>query len=561
MWDPFAFGEEGGDSGRCIKMRFRGVKRDRCDVLVIGGGGAGLRAAVAAREAGADTILVSKARVGYGNNTFISKATIAATGFGRPDDGPDVHEKDTFEGGRFLNDAELVRVVARQIPEEIRFLQSCGVVFEKIAERLRVIHTPGHTHPRHVTVPSRAGGDLILPLRAHAMKVGVRFGERVFVTRLLSSDNGLRGACGFDEAGDFRAYETGCVVLATGGAAQVYLHNSGAPGLTGDGHVLAFNAGVAMRDMEFVQFYPTALGKLGGRVLLYEGLVFQGGAILRNAHGEDILGRYGLKDPKAATRDRVSQVITQEILEGRGVEGGVVMDLGELAGAMPATLRLLLPANWTPSQRELSVSPTTHFCMGGVISGPDATTSLPGLFVAGEVSGGMHGANRLGGNALAEIFVMGAVAGKGAAARAKTIRVAPLSESETHAEKARLEELGVAGRVEAHECAERLKEVMWQHGSIIRSGEGLEKALSTIGTLRSVEAEITVKDPRDLRSSLEFQNMRRVSEMVCRAALMRTESRGAHFRTDHPEEDDRNWLRSIVITKGDGGIRLASVNI
>jgi fumarate reductase (CoM/CoB) subunit A len=542
-------------------MRFRGVKRERCDVLVIGGGGAGLRAAVAARQAGADTILVSKARVGYGNNTFISKATIAATGFGLPDDGPHVHEKDTFEGGRFLNDSDMVRVMARQIPEEIRFLQACGAVFEKKGEGLRVIHTPGHTHPRHVFAPSRVGADLILPLRAHAMKVGVRFGERVFVSRLLTSEKGIRGCCGFDEEGYFRVYETACVVLATGGFAQIYLHNNNAPGLTGDGHVLALESGVGLRDMELVQFYPTALGKLGSRLLLYEGLVFQGGAILRNAHGEDILLKYGLKDPKAATRDRVSQVITQEILEGRGVDGGVVMDLGELAERMPASLRLLLPASWTPSQRKLAVSPTTHFCMGGVIAGSDTATSLPGLFVAGEVCGGVHGANRLGGNALAEVFVMGAVAGRSAAARAKPIDVAPLSDSETDTEKARLEGLGVTGPMRAGECAGRLKQVMWQHGSIVRNREGLEKALSAIERLGSEEAGITVKNSRDLRAILELRNMRRVSEMVCRAALMRTESRGAHFRTDYPEEDDRNWLRSIVITQGNGGIRLAQTKV
>jgi succinate dehydrogenase/fumarate reductase flavoprotein subunit len=538
-------------------MRFRGVNRDRCNVFVIGGGGAGLRAAVAAREAGADTLLVSKARVGYGNNTFISKATIAATGFGRPDDDPHVHEKDTFESGRFLNDTGLVRVMAGRIHDEISFLQACGVLFHKEGTGLRVIHTPGHTYPRHVSVPSRLGGDLILPLRAHAKKAGVRFGERVFVSKILTSDNSVRGVCGFDEAGDFRLYETGCVVLATGGFGQVYLHNNNAPGLTGDGHVLALEAGVALRDMEFVQFYPTALGKLGGRLLLYEGLVFQGGAVLRNARGEDILLKYGLKEAKLATRDRVSQVLTQEILEGRGVGGGVVMDLGELAEDMPASLRLLLPANWIPSQRCLPVSPTTHFCMGGVIAGPDAATSLPGLFAAGEVCGGVHGANRLGGNALAEVFVMGAVAGRGAAGRAKAIEAAPLSESEIHVEKARLEGLGVAEGVEVHECAQKLKQVMWQHGSIIRSGEGLEQALSAIERLGSEEAGITVKSPRDLRATLEFRNMRLVSEMVCRAALLRTESRGAHFRTDYPEENGRNWLRSIVITKEDGGIRLA----
>jgi fumarate reductase (CoM/CoB) subunit A len=349
-------------------------------------------------------------------------------------------------------------------------------------------------------------------------------------------------------------------VLATGGYAQIYLHNNNAPGLTGDGHVLAFEAGLGLRDMEFVQFYPTALGKFGSRLLLYEGLVFQGGAILRNAQGEDILRKHGLKDPKAATRDRVSQVVMQEIVEGGGVGGGVVMDLGELAGTMPASLRLLLPGSWTPSQRELSVSPTTHFCMGGVITGPDSATSLPGLYVAGELCGGVHGANRLGGNALAEVFVMGAAAGKGAAAQAKGIKVAPLSESESHAEMSRLEGLGAAGGMGAHECAERLKKIMWQHGSIVRSDGGLKKALSAIENLRSDEAALSARDPRDLRANLEFRNMRLVSEMVCRGALMRTESRGAHFRTDYPQED-RNWLRHIVITHGDGGISLASAPV
>jgi succinate dehydrogenase/fumarate reductase flavoprotein subunit len=538
-------------------MRFRGVKRDRCDVFVIGGGGAGLRAAVAAREAGADTVLVSKARVGYSNNTFISKATIAATGFGLPDDDAHVHEKDTFESGRFLNDTRLVGVMARRIHDEIRFLQACGVLFHQQGKGLRVIHTPGHTYPRHVSVPSRRGGDLILPLRAHASNAGVRFGERIFVSKILTSDNEVRGVCGFDEAGDFRLCETGCVVLATGGFGQVYLHNNNAPGLTGDGHALALEAGVSLRDMEFVQFYPTALGKLGGRLLLYEGPVFEGGAILRNAQGEDILLKHGLKDPKLATRDRVSQVLTQEILEGRGVGGGVVMDLGKLAEAMPASLRMQLPANWTPSLRHLTVSPTTHFCMGGVIAGPDAATSLPGLFAAGEVCGGVHGANRLGGNALAEVFVMGAEAGASAAGLAKNIETAPPSELEIHAEKARLEDLGVPEGREAHECAQRLKQVMWQHGSIVRSGEGLQQALSAIEKLGSEEAGITVKSPRDLRAALEFRNMRLVSEMVCRAALMRTESRGAHFRVDFPEEDGRNWVKCIVLTKGEGGVRLA----
>lgn len=537
-------------------MKFKGVRKDRCDVLVIGGGGAALRAAVAAREAGADTLVVSKGRVGHGNNTFLSKATIAATGFGYPEDDPGVHEKDTCEGGCDLNDSAMVRVVARRSPEEIRFLRRCGVDFEMLGERLRVIHIPGHTHPRHVSVKGREGGDLILPLKALAGTRGVRFEDQVFVSRIVTSTDGVNGACGFDAAGNFRMFETGCVVLATGGYARIYQNNNNAPGMTGDGHILAFEAGLGLRDMEFVQFYPTATGKHGTRMLFYEGLVFHGGAILENARGENILQKYGLKDAKMATRDRICRAVMQEIVEGRGENGTVIMDLGALAGAMPAPLRPLLPRSWTPGQRRIPVAPTTHFCMGGVITDADAATSLPGLYAAGEICGGVHGANRLGGNALAEVFVMGARAGKAAAVRAGAFKTASLSESAAETELARLEGLGIGKGMRAHECAERLKRALWRHGAIVRNEAGLRKVLSVIENLQSEEAAISVENPRDLRAYLEFRNMRLVSEMVCRAALMRTESRGAHFRSDYPEEDEKNWRRIITVRQKDREIEL-----
>jgi fumarate reductase (CoM/CoB) subunit A len=301
--------------------------------------------------------------------------------------------------------------------------------------------------------------------------------------------------------------------------------------------------------MEFVQFYPTAAGRHGRRLVLYEALVFHAGAILRNAHGQDILAQYGLKDPIAATRDRVSRAIMQEIGDGRGLDGGVVMDFGKEAQRLPAMARRLLPRTWTPEEPKLRVSPTAHFCMGGVVADPGMETALCGLFVAGEVCGGLHGANRLGGNALAEIFVMGALAGSNAADRARTMGIGSLRPVETQDEKDRLEALGHAGRFDAEALSIRLKELMWRHASILRNRQGLEKALEAIGQLQSQETAVAVTNPKDLRAAVEFQNMRRVAETVCRAALMRRESRGAHFRSDFPDEDDENWLASIVITK------------
>lgn len=535
-------------------MRFNDVKKQRCDVLVIGGGGAGLRAAIAARQAGADTLIVSKARVGYASNTTISKATIAVSGLGPVEDGPAVHEKDTLEGGRFLNDADLVRVMARRIGEEIRLLQSFGVGFARQGDGLKVIHTPGHSHARHVFAPNRVGSELTLPLRGHAAKIGARFAEGIFVTRLFTADNGVSGAAGVDATGCLRLFQAGAVVLATGGYAPIYLHNNNAAGLTGDGHILAFDAGVGLKDMEFVQFYPTASGPHGSRLVLYEVLVFQAGAILKNAQGEDILAKYGLKDPGCATRDRVARAIMQEIAEGRGIDGGVLMDFGDAADRLSEAARRQLPAYWKPADRVLRVCPTAHFCMGGIVVDPGMETALSGLFGAGEICAGMHGANRLGGNALAEVFVMGATAGQGAAARAKAKGIGVLDQAEVQAEKARLEAFGHGRRLRAGDLTGRLKEVMWRRASIMRSRQGLEEALGAIGQLGDQEADIAVNGPKDLRAGLEFGNLRRVAEMVCRAALMRAESRGAHFRSDYPDEDDDNWLASIVISGQAGQI-------
>jgi len=543
-------------------MALRNLNIISCDILVVGGGGSGLRAAIEAREMGVDVIVVSKSRVGYGSNTFISKGTFAAaTGWRDSRDDPEVHIKDTRIGGRFINDQKLLAAVAREAGAQISFLEKCGVNFLKQDGKIRVTHTPGHSYPRHVRGEHQTGRDFILPLREYAQKIGVRFAEKILITRFFTSKGRIAAATGIAQDGRFLCFVANCSIIATGGFAQVYLHNNNAAGMTGDGQALAFELGIPLKDLEFVQFYPTALGNLGSRIFLYEAFVFQAGAVLKNSKGDDIIAKYGLSDIMAMTRDRLTRAIMQEILEGRSVENGVIMDLSTVSEERLTRLRHLLPAIGAPGKREFIVSPTAHFCMGGIIIDESAETSVHGLFAAGEVCAGAHGANRLGGNALSEVFAIGGIAGRNAALRARENGRPEIPEKEIASEKARLESLLSKGDRSPRELRHYIKEMMWYKAGIIRKGQKLEEALGQIEELKSFVPKLQIKDVRGLIKSLELQNMLVLIEMVCRAALLRTESRGAHYRSDYPEEDNDNWLKNIVICKQDLGMRLEAVPV
>jgi len=533
-----------------------------CDVLIIGGGGAGLRAAIQAREKGVAVTVASKSRVGYGNNTYISKATFAvATGSRDPRDNPDVHLRDSMIGGRFINDRQLLNLVTDEAVGQIEFLQRCGVRFYERGGRIGVVPAPGHSYPRHVRTSDRSGRDLTLPLRAYAERIGVRFMERVFITRLISSGGRITGAAGIAQDGTFFPIAARSIVLATGGFAQSYLHNNNAAGMTGDGQALAFELDVPLKDMEFVQFYPTATGALGSRLFLYEAFVFQAGAVLRNALGDDIIAKYGLNDPMAMTRDRLTRAVMQEILEGRGVRGGLIVDLSSIPEEELAALDYLLPAARTAHDEELIVSPTAHFCMGGVSIDDHAETIVPGLFAAGEVCAGVHGANRLGGNALAEAFAMGGVAGERAAQRARETDQRDLPQKELSAEKERLESFFSERGKDLGELRHELKDVMWRKVGIIRGKDGLEKALEEIKGIGTSLKEVRIRDYRGLMRYLELEHMVLLSEMVCRSALLRTESRGAHYRSDYPDEDNDRWLKNIWIRKLGAAMKLEAVPV
>ncbi|MBW2310221.1 MAG: FAD-binding protein [Deltaproteobacteria bacterium] len=543
-------------------MSFRNVKTERCDVLIVGGGGAGLRAAIEARQRGVTVTVVSKSRVGYGNNTYISKGTFAAaTGWRDSRDNPDAHLRDSIIGGRFINDQRLLRMVTQKAVDQIEFLQGCGVRFSEWGDKIRVVRTPGHSYPRHVRSQDRSGRDFMIPLRAHAERIGVRLMDRVFITRLASSGGRIAGAIGITHDGTLLTLAANCIVLATGGFARAYLHNNNAAGMTGDGHALAFELGIPLKDMEFIQFYPTALGALGSRLFLYEAFIFQAGAVLRNARGDDIIAKYGLDDPMAMTRDRLTRAVMREILEDRGIRGGVIVDLSTIPEEELAPLHHLLPAAHITGGKELVVSPTAHFCMGGISIDENAETIVPGLFAAGEVCAGVHGANRLGGNALTEAFALGGVAGERAAQRARESGQPAVPEKEIVKERQRLEALLSKKRGDLRGPRRDLQDLMWRKAGIIRDREGLEGTLKEIRGLTQSLRGIRVENYRELIGYLELEHMVLMGEMVCRTALLRNESRGAHYRSDYPEEDSDGWLKNILIRRRGSEISLEAVPV
>ena len=524
-----------------------------CDVLVIGGGGAGLRASIAAKKNDTDVLLVSKTKVGPGSNTYISKAVIASIGWGPPGDDENTLIADTVKGGCYLNDQSMVAKVAEFSHAEINFLKNCGVRFDMHEGKPRVIKTPGHGYPRHVYGINWSGRDLVLPLKHHAKQVGVRFAEKVFITRLVTDGKRVCGATGINAEGRFFIISANVVILATGGYAQIYLNTNNAPGITGDGQALAYDLGLPLKDMEFVQFYPTAGGKRGSRLILYERVLARPGVALRNWRGENILERNGITGLTKLTRDRLAQLIATESSAETSPDQGIFMDLKSLSEEAAGKLSSILPSSWWRGQKVFKVTPTAHFCMGGIVTDKHGETSLKGLFAVGEVTAGAHGANRLGGNALAEIFAMGSVVGNRAIEHLNEAGPTAISEDAIKEERSRLEKAHSNTGVSVKQLINELKQLMWRKAGVVRREQDLKDALKR---LEDPMPGVVVSNSVDLIKFLEFQNMRCVAGLVCLGALERTESRGSHFRTDFPEEDNQKWLKNIVLKKGGNGIRL-----
>ncbi len=525
------------------------------DVLVIGGGGAGLRAAIEARKKQREVLVVSQSRGGYGNNTAISMGMFSASGGKRePADSPEAHLRDTIAAGRFINSQGLVEVMAKGAWQQVVELEAAGVAFKKSGNEMWIMAVPGHSYARNVGATRTLGAEFSVPLRRQASQLGVRFLEGVLVATLLVKDGEAFGALALDANGDLYVLQGGATVLATGGAGEVYLRTNNASGSTGDGFALAFESGLPLVDMEFVQFYPTTVGRFGGRVWLYE-MILGRGATLRNYQGEDVLERHNLRDFMAMTRDMLARAIMTEILEGRDVDGGLVPDLSTVPPEkLPKVQQVIREQRYA---EKVIVAPAAHHFMGGVVINRNCETWLNRLFAAGEVCGGIHGANRLAGNAITDILVFGSIAGQEAAMTADI----KLQKNETAAKEQvdRLKELAKQkGQENAENLRQVLRETMWRKAGIIRNQKGLEEALSTVKTVQERLARVTVDSPPALIKLLKLRNMSRVSEMVCRAALLRTESRGSHYRTDFPEENNKDWLKNITIMKKDARMELTT---
>lgn len=533
-------------------MRLADFMETITDVLVIGGGGAGLRAAIAAREKGAEVLLVSKSPPGYGNNTAIAGGAFAAAGGWRePRDNPEVYLEDTLRSGRFINNAKLVQTMARGSSQQVSDLERFGVNFVKMEGALRVSQVPGHTYPRNIACVEHSGAGFSVPMGRYASELGVRFLEGVVVTKLLKKGNVVGGAVGVDDTGQAYGLRAKSTVLATGGLGHIYRQTNNALEATGDGYALAYEAGVPLQDMEFVQFYPTCLKRREVMALAaYEYLVFMGGAAIRNSQGQDILDLYGLRDPLAMTRDRLAQAIMREIKAGRSHEGFLTMDLATIPESRRDKYRSALPRGTSADTMSLLVSPAAHYAMGGVQINEWAETCVEGLYAAGEVCGGIQGANRLAGNALIDIFVFGAIAGGRAAERAKSTRVPNVERTLLKEETARLESiLNRNGATRPADLTASLKKTMWDNVGVLREEQGLVQAVSDIASLRPALEKAAVSNYHEWLQALRLEKMLTVSEMVATSAIMRKESRGAHYRSDYPDEKDPAWRCNVVVRR------------
>jgi succinate dehydrogenase flavoprotein subunit len=571
------------------------------DVLVIGAGGAGLRAAIEARAAGANVGLVCKSLLGKAHTVMAEGGVAAALAHVAPADSWQVHFRDTMVGGKHLNNPRMAQLHALESPERVRELEQWGAVFDRTSDG-RILQRPfgGHSHPRLAHVGDRTGLEMIRTLQDRAVAAGIDVYMECTITRLVTGNGSVTGAVGYwRTTGRPVVFPAKAIVLATGGIGKAYEVTSNSWEYSGDGHALAYAAGAELIDMEFVQFHPTGMvWPPGVRGLLVTEAVRGEGGILRNASGERFMWKYlpeerreeyaadddeaarwvtaqsqaqqtdARRPPELSTRDNVSRAIYTEVKEGRGSpHGGVYLDISYLAAdhvrrklpSMYEQFKELADVDITSAPME--VGPTTHYVMGGIrVDAESGESTVPGLFASGEVAGGMHGANRLGGNSLSDLLVFGARTGAAAAARAAG------SDRHPHLDpvqvQAAMRELDaplerVAGE-DPYAIQRDLQAVMQRYVGIFRVAEDLDRALLELDGLRERWTIACVNGGRTFNPGwdlvFELGNLLTVSEAVARSARQRTESRGAHSRLDYPEPDDEHWGgRNGVIAKGKDG--------
>ena len=510
---------------------------DTAHVLVIGSGGAGVRAAIEAAGYG-ETMLVSKTLTGKGGCT-----TMAEGGYNavlRETDACEIHYEDTLKGGAYLNDPDLVQILVHEAPQRIRDLLEWGAVFD-VTDSCEVAQRPfgGQRFPRTCYAGDRTGHEMISTLVDRLHGTGVRIENEVTVISLLQEGQRVNGAIGLDRQGAIRVMLADATILATGGGTRIYDISTNSSSGTGDGYAIGYNAGAELIDMEQIQFHPTgAVYPYDARGRLVTEAVRGEGGLLKNVEGERFMKRYDPERMELSTRDVVARAIATEILEGKGTKnGGVYLDVTHLPRSqierrLPVMLEQFLKFGIDIRDVPMEVAPTAHHIMGGLRITTRGETTLPCLYACGEVSGGVHGANRLGGNALAETQVFGKRAGE-AAGRVKEQKKAADQKMIEDAEQRICTFL--QGEVPPSSIARSLQTTMWEGAGIFRNGPDLQKTLGIIRHLQTLHPKAA--SPANFAECCILQNMLTTASLVVRSALLRKESRGAHLRRDISQ----NW--------------------
>lgn len=574
------------------------------DVLVIGAGGAGLRAAIEASASGVSVGLVCKSLLGKAHTVMAEGGVAAALGNVDDRDAWSVHFADTMRGGQYMNNARMAELHAKEAPERVRELEGWGALFDRTTDgRILQRNFGGHKYARLAHVGDRTGLEMIRTLQDHGIHQGLDVHMECTILELLKDGNRVVGAFGYDrERGRFRVFRARSVVLATGGIGKAYRITSNSWEYTGDGHALAYEAGADLVDMEFVQFHPTGMvwpPSVRG-ILVTEGVRGEGG-LLKNKDGhrfmfDDIPDLYkhqtadnveegwrytqGDKDarrpPELLTRDHVARCIVREIKEGRGSEhGGVYLDIAWIQERLSngsEHIKKKLPSMYHQfkqlagidiTKESMEVGPTTHYVMGGVRVDPDTQMScVPGLFAAGECAGGLHGANRLGGNSLSDLLVFGKRAGEHAAAFAKEHDAGVVNTDQVGEIAQRALQPFSRDGEGPYAIQQDLQVMMQELVGIVRQDTEIQRALDGLVQLNDRTNQVSVVGHREYNSgwhtALDLRNLLTVSEAVARAAIMRQESRGAHFREDYLAKDDAWGKQNIVIRKAsDGAMKVA----
>ncbi|HLE71668.1 MAG TPA: fumarate reductase/succinate dehydrogenase flavoprotein subunit [Vicinamibacteria bacterium] len=577
------------------------------DVLVIGAGGAGLRAAIEASAQGATVGLVCKSLLGKAHTVMAEGGIAAALANVDERDDWKTHFADTMRGGQYVNNWRMAELHAREAPDRVRELEAWGAVFDRTPDqKILQRNFGGHKYPRLAHVGDRTGLEMIRTLQDHGIHLGIDVHMECTVVRLIKNGERVVGAFGYDrERGHFRVFKAKAIVLATGGIGRAYKITSNSWEYTGDGHALAYHAGADLIDMEYLQFHPTGMvwpPSVRG-ILVTEGVRGEGG-VLRNNQGrrfmfDDIPDLYkgqtadneeegwrytqgdksARRPPELLTRDHVARCIVKEIREGRGSpHGGVFLDISwikeKISGA-PEHIKRKLPSMYHQfkelagidiTREPMEVGPTTHYAMGGVrVDGDTQMSRVPGLFAAGECAAGLHGANRLGGNSLSDLLVFGKRAGEHAArfAREHGSQATFGREQEEQVEEASRWALAPLERQDGgdghvpYAIQQELQGKMQELVGIVRTENEMKKGLEAVAALKERSKRVAAPGNREYNpgwhTALDLENLLTVSEAVARAAIERKESRGAHFREDYPAKDAAWGKTTLVLRKGKDG--------